>query len=114
VIFFKTRSPVEPVAFVEKICRDVAGGAPLGRCRFVKRLTPMTAFDKATPKGLEAVAKLVLAPHFHVPDQEGKKARASRILFLLHQCLICHTPVLERYAKTALIVVRDPAFHTEQ
>ncbi|KAH7085911.1 THUMP domain-containing protein [Paraphoma chrysanthemicola] len=73
LIFFKTRAPVEPVAFVEKICQDAAAGVQQPNCRFVKRLTPITAFDKANVKGLEAVAKQVLAPHFHGPDQAGKK-----------------------------------------
>ncbi|OAK99931.1 THUMP domain-containing protein [Phaeosphaeriaceae sp. SRC1lsM3a] len=73
LIFFKTRAPVEPVAFVENICRDIAAGVQLQNCRYVKRLTPITAIDKANAKGLEAVAKEVLAPHFHGEDQAGKK-----------------------------------------
>ena len=39
----------------------------------MKRITPITAYEKATTQGLEAVAKQVLAPHFHAPDQVGKK-----------------------------------------
>lgn len=73
VIFFKTRPPVEPVNFVEKICLDAAAGVQQNNCRYVKRLTPISAFDKATTKGLDAVAKTVLAPHFHQPDQASKK-----------------------------------------
>jgi tRNA acetyltransferase TAN1 len=72
-MFFRTRSPVEPVSFVEKICQELVAGVQLQNCRYVKRLTPITATDKATPKGLEAVAKEVLAPHFHGPDQVGRK-----------------------------------------
>jgi tRNA acetyltransferase TAN1 len=73
VIFFKTRQPVEPVAFVQKICQDAANGVPQPLCRFVKRLTPITATAKATDKGLDEVAQQVLAPHFHGPDRAGKK-----------------------------------------
>ncbi|KAF2241975.1 THUMP domain-containing protein [Trematosphaeria pertusa] len=73
LLFFRTRSPVEPVSFVHKICQDLANGGAIKRCRFVKRLTPITATDKATEKGLEDVARKVLAPHFHGPDQVGKK-----------------------------------------
>ncbi|KAI4618008.1 uncharacterized protein J4E87_008017 [Alternaria ethzedia] len=73
LIFFRTRSPLEPVSFVHKICQDIADGAQPKNLRYVKRLTPITATDKATPQGLEAVAKQVLAPHFHGSDQAGKK-----------------------------------------
>ncbi|KAF2702690.1 hypothetical protein K504DRAFT_393959 [Pleomassaria siparia CBS 279.74] len=73
LIFFKTRLPVEPVAFVQRICQDAANGVKQTHCRFVKRLTPITAVDKATDRGLDEVAKQVLAPHFHGPDHVGKK-----------------------------------------
>jgi tRNA acetyltransferase TAN1 len=42
-------------------------------CRYVKRLTPITGTEKANAKGLEAIAKQVLAPHFHGTDQPAKK-----------------------------------------
>ncbi|KAF2849410.1 hypothetical protein T440DRAFT_469504 [Plenodomus tracheiphilus IPT5] len=73
LIFFRTRKPLEPVSFVHKICQDVANGAQLKNLRYVKRLTPITAYEKATQQGLETVAKQVLAPHFHNPDQASKK-----------------------------------------
>ncbi|KAI2476020.1 THUMP domain containing protein [Pyrenophora tritici-repentis] len=73
LMFFRTRSPLEPVSFVHKICQDIADGAQPRNLSYVKRLTPITATDKATPEGLEAVAKQVLAPHFHGADQAGKK-----------------------------------------
>ncbi|KAF2827566.1 THUMP domain-containing protein [Ophiobolus disseminans] len=72
LMFFRTRSPVEPVSFVEKICQDAAAGVQIQNCRYVKRLTPITACEKANAKGLEVVAKQVLAPHFHGPNQAGK------------------------------------------
>lgn len=69
------------MAFVENICRDIAAGVQLQNCRYVKRLTPITAIDKANAKGLEAVAKEVLAPHFHGEDQAGKKVSSKRLAF---------------------------------
>ncbi|KNG52626.1 thump domain-containing protein [Stemphylium lycopersici] len=73
LVFFRTRSPLEPVSFVHKICQDISEGAQPKNLSYVKRLTPITATEKATPQGLETVAKQVLAPHFHGPGQEGKK-----------------------------------------
>ncbi|KAF2470419.1 THUMP domain-containing protein [Lindgomyces ingoldianus] len=73
LMFFKTRHPVEPVSFVRSICHDAADGVEQTRCRFVKRLTPITAIDRASEKGLDDVAQQVLAPHFHGPDQVGRK-----------------------------------------
>ncbi|KAF9731487.1 hypothetical protein PMIN06_000406 [Paraphaeosphaeria minitans] len=73
LIFFKTRSPVEPVSFLHKICQDTADGNEPQRCRFVKRLTPLSAIGKIAGNGLKDVATEVLAPHFHGPEQTGKK-----------------------------------------
>lgn len=73
VIFFKTRQPVEPVGFVQRICQDAVNGVQQPFCRFVKRLTPITATAKATEKGLDEVAQQVLAPHFHGLDRTEKK-----------------------------------------
>jgi tRNA acetyltransferase TAN1 len=81
VIFFKTRAPIEPVSFVERLCQDIAAGVQLRNCRYVKRLTPITAIDKANAKGLEAVAKEVLAPHFHGANQAGKKVSSDDPIF---------------------------------
>ncbi|KAF2018471.1 hypothetical protein BU24DRAFT_432833 [Aaosphaeria arxii CBS 175.79] len=73
LIFFKTRQPVEPVSFINTICKDAADGVEQKLCRFVKRLTPITATDKATERGLDAVAEAVLAPHFHGEGKGSKK-----------------------------------------
>lgn len=92
VIFFKTGQPVEPVAFVQKICQDAADGVEQTRCRFVKRLTPITAINKATERGLDDVAQQVLAPHFHGSDRSGKKVSLFSFFFpymhLLDQALL--------------------------
>lgn len=66
---------------MQRICQDAADGVEQKRCRFVKRLTPITAIDKATDRGLDEVAQLVLAPYFHGPDRVGQKVR---ITFCLH------------------------------
>lgn len=74
-MFFKTRSPIDPVEFVRRICEDAMAASAEQKAagRFVKRLTPMTLMGKATENGLEEVAKQVLAPHFHGPENAGKK-----------------------------------------
>ncbi|KAL8934922.1 MAG: hypothetical protein Q9216_005667 [Gyalolechia sp. 2 TL-2023] len=71
VLFFKTRKPVEPVSFVQRICESASEDKTTKRTRFVKRLTPMTRMGKATEKNLEEVANAVLEPVFH---GEGKTA----------------------------------------
>ncbi|KAF2258571.1 hypothetical protein CC78DRAFT_504431 [Lojkania enalia] len=73
LLFFKTRPPVEPVSFVHSLCQEAANGVGRKRCPFVKRLTPITAIEKATKRGLDDVAQQVLAPYFHGPDQAGRK-----------------------------------------
>ena len=73
MVFFKTRAPVEPVSFVHKICQDTADGVEHQRCRFVKRLTPLSATGKVAGSGLKDVAAEVLGPHFHGPENTGKK-----------------------------------------
>ena len=78
-MFFKTRSPVEPVSFVHAICSDAATATSRKRSRFVKRLTPMTLMGRASEKGLEELAQLVLAPAFHQPDQPAKKVSACML-----------------------------------
>lgn len=73
----KTRPPVDPVSFVHAICADALAGVEQNRCRFVKRLTPMTAIGKATETGIDEVAQKVVEPHFHGPDNVGKKVSAE-------------------------------------
>ncbi|KAK4099927.1 hypothetical protein N658DRAFT_497911 [Parathielavia hyrcaniae] len=74
LLFVKTRPPVDPVAFVRRICEDarrcgeIAG---LMRCRYVNRLTPVSAMGKATEAGLAEVAREVLGGCF---DLSGKRS----------------------------------------
>ena len=67
VLFFKTRPPIEPVEFVQKICKDALQGATK-KHRWVKRLTPISVMGKATEEGLDKVATAVLEPVFHSKD----------------------------------------------
>lgn len=74
-LFFKTIAPVEPVSFVQKICQDASEGKLLVKTRFAQRLTPMTVMGRASPDGLDEVAKEVLAPFFHNEPVEPRKVR---------------------------------------
>ena len=71
VLFFKTRAPVEPVPFVQRICSDAVSGISMRRGRWVKKLTPMMMMGKATPEGLQRVADEVLGNAFHGDTGEG-------------------------------------------
>ena len=73
VLFFKTRHPIEPVSFVESICRDKANGVPLIGCKFVKRLTPMLRMEKATEQGLETLCRSLLTEETLGSRDEGTK-----------------------------------------
>lgn len=73
VLFFRTRAPVEPVAFVHKICTEALTSANSRKSMRIKRLTPVTRMGKANEKGLEDVSKVVLEPHFHAEGVTPKK-----------------------------------------
>ena len=75
------------MSFVQTICQDAADGVEQHGCRFVKRLTPISGIEKATEKGLDEVAKRVLAPHFHGPEQKGKKVRNWICQCFLRSCM---------------------------
>ncbi|KAK3989659.1 tRNA acetyltransferase TAN1 [Cladorrhinum sp. PSN332] len=71
LLFVKTKAPIEPTAFVRRICED-AKSSESGqmKCRYVNRLTPVTVTGKATEQGLAEVAREALAPFF---DLSGKR-----------------------------------------
>ena len=69
VLFFKTRSPIDPVNFVHKICEEAVSIRGVKKSRYVNRLTPMTLMGKATEKGLEEVGKKVLGEHFQLAGE---------------------------------------------
>ncbi|OIW26548.1 hypothetical protein CONLIGDRAFT_634815 [Coniochaeta ligniaria NRRL 30616] len=71
LLFVRTRSPIEPVEFVKRICQDAKSGEQRTRSRYVNRLVPMTAVGKATEPGLLELARKVLGDVF---DLSGKRA----------------------------------------
>lgn len=70
VLFVRTRTPVDPLVLVRAICKDAAAARDrsMWRSRFVNKLTPITFTGKATEKGLEDVARKVLAEHFQLAE----------------------------------------------
>jgi len=77
VLFFKCQAPIEPTAFVDRICKDAAAGVVSKTTRHVNRLTPITLIGKATMKSIEEVARVVVAPHFHAEGGGVKKVRCA-------------------------------------
>ncbi len=74
LLFVRTRPPVEPVAFVRRVCEDARRCAEipgLMRCRYVNRLTPVAVMGRATEQGLVEVAREALGKYF---DLSGKRA----------------------------------------
>lgn len=106
VLFFRTRAPVEPVAFVHSICSDALTSANSIKSRRIKRLTPMTLMGKANEKGLEDVLKVVLDPHFHTEGVKPQKVRSqtSQSTHFAAWCRSLQGP----NSKTSVILVRAP------
>jgi hypothetical protein len=93
LLFVKTQPPVNPVEFVKRICEDAAklsassesngcGDAVVSknpetktmfRCRYVNRLTPVSATGKATEQGLIEVARKVLGEWFDLSGKRGQQ-----------------------------------------
>lgn len=73
LLYVKTQPPVDPVAFVRRICEDARRCEELPgvmRCRYVNRLTPVSVMGRATETGLVEVAREVLGRVF---DLGGKR-----------------------------------------
>ncbi|KAG8629718.1 hypothetical protein KVT40_001337 [Elsinoe batatas] len=73
VIFFRIKSPSDPVDLTQRIVSDAAANPSRKRTRCTLRLEPSTMTGYADEEGLERLAKEVLAPHFHVEAQQPKK-----------------------------------------
>lgn len=74
VFFMKTRTPVEPVKFVDRICDEAAACSQISerKLRYVNRLSPMVLIGKSLDSGVEKVAREVLKTSFELrPDSEG-------------------------------------------
>ncbi|KAK9452615.1 hypothetical protein V1511DRAFT_507392 [Dipodascopsis uninucleata] len=69
VLFFRTKKPIDPAKFVHDICHD-ALESKMKSTRYTLRLSPITMTASANEDNLRDLAKKVLAPHFHVENQE--------------------------------------------
>lgn len=65
VSFVRLNQRTDPVDLVHKICSDAFSKRDQKRCRYIKRMTPMTLMRKTLSGGLEELCERVLPPHFH-------------------------------------------------
>lgn len=74
VFFMKTRAPVEPVPFVDRICDEVLAseGAVERKLRHINRLTPVVVIGKALDNGVEKVAREVLGGCLELKADDGE------------------------------------------
>jgi tRNA acetyltransferase TAN1 len=77
VLFFKTRPPIDPVDFVQRICEEIVKKPGMRRMRYVNRLTPVALVGKANEKGLEELGKAVLSHHFQLSGQDDVTGNAD-------------------------------------
>lgn len=69
VIFCKTRRPIVPEDFIEKIMKDLSDPEDkMKRTRYIQKLTPITNSCSASMDQLIKLADEVLSPHFHTED----------------------------------------------
>ncbi|EDN95111.1 hypothetical protein SS1G_10986 [Sclerotinia sclerotiorum 1980 UF-70] len=76
VLFFKTRSPIDPADLVHRMCEDAASGG-VRKLRFVNRLTPMSVIGKATEKGIEEIGQTVLGAHFRLAGEATESEESA-------------------------------------
>ncbi|KAK4185291.1 tRNA acetyltransferase TAN1 [Podospora australis] len=81
LLFVRTKPPIDPVAFVKRICEDAKArdDPALIKCRYVNRLTPVSVTGKATEQGLAEVAKEALAPYFDLSGKKGATASKEAV-----------------------------------
>ncbi|KAI1751108.1 hypothetical protein F4782DRAFT_506895 [Xylaria castorea] len=95
VLFMRTRDPVDPLVLVREICKDAAAAndRSMWRSRFINKLTPITLTGKATEKGLEDVARKVLAEHFQLAESEAETGDSedSACSYAIRPTLRSHT-----------------------
>ncbi|KAL1953141.1 hypothetical protein VTO42DRAFT_3555 [Malbranchea cinnamomea] len=65
LIFIKMHNSLDPVQIVHRLCSDAQANPQNRRCRWIRRLTPITLVQKILGPGLEELAREVLKPHFH-------------------------------------------------
>ncbi|KAA8566337.1 hypothetical protein MFRU_019g00310 [Monilinia fructicola] len=90
VLFFKTRSPIDPADLVHRLCEDAASGG-IRKLRFVNRLTPMSIIGKATEKGVEEVGQAVLSSHFRLAGEPAKSDEAAAYSYAIRPTIRNHS-----------------------
>lgn len=70
MVFIKTRRPIDPETFVERICSESAESR-IKNTRYTQKLTPVQFSVTPTLEELKKLAARVLGPHFH--KSEGQK-----------------------------------------
>lgn len=69
MVFIKTRRPLDPETFVERICSESAESR-IKNTRYTQKLTPVQYSVTPTLEELKKLAARVLGPHFH--KKEGQ------------------------------------------
>lgn len=72
LIFIKTRRPVEPATFVERICKE-SSESNVKNTRYTQKLSPITFSVSPSLDEIKKLATKVLEPHFH-QDKSTQKA----------------------------------------
>ena len=70
LVFIKTRKPIEPESFVEKICKELVGQSAKNT-RYTQKLTPITSSVSPKVEEIKKMAKRVLGPHFHAEQDQS-------------------------------------------
>lgn len=70
LIFFKTRKPIQPAEFVQRICQE-CHDSKRKTTRYTQKLTPISFSVSPSIEELKKLAKIVLGPHFH--KEEGQE-----------------------------------------
>ena len=98
VFFMKTRAPVEPVPFVDRICDEALAceGAVERKLRHINRLTPVVVIGKVLDNGVEKVAREVLGGFLELKAENGEAVEeraeipAHTVGVLLSICEWCY------------------------
>lgn len=72
LVFIKTRRPIAPESFVERLCEELKASHTKST-RFTQRLTPITFSASASVEEIKKLALRVLKPHFHQPENQPLK-----------------------------------------
>ncbi|CAD6443025.1 42bfe0f3-2a1e-427a-abd4-501fd34ef7a8 [Sclerotinia trifoliorum] len=90
VLFFKTRSPIDPADLVHRMCEDAASGG-VRKLRFVNRLTPMSIIGKATEKGIEEIGQTVLGAHFRLAGEAAESEESAAYSYAIRPTIRNHS-----------------------